>query len=249
MKLENLVAIVTGSARGIGFEVAKAYAKEGAKVVICDLNKEDCIKACNKIKEELPNAELLPLEVNVTNTEKVNNVVKTTIDKYGKIDILVNNAGITGVSPITELTDEDFYKMIDINAGGVVRFTREVSKIMINQKSGSIINTSSMVGLYGSQMQTAYSASKFAVNGITKACAKELGRYGIRVNAVCPGVVETDMVKDNVNPETKAYLNQMIPLGRTANPSELAGVYVYLASQDANYTNGAIISIDGGLVM
>ena len=121
MKLENLVAIVTGSARGIGFEVAKAYAKEGAKVVICDLNKEDCIKACNKIKEELPNAELLPLEVNVTNTEKVNNVVKTTIDKYGKIDILVNNAGITGVSPITELTDEDFYKMIDINAGGVVQ--------------------------------------------------------------------------------------------------------------------------------
>ena len=245
---DKKVALITGGTRGIGKAIAIKFAQNEYNLVLNYVSDRTNLE---ELKQEFKkyNIEVLFIKTDVSKFEECENMAKLAIEKFNKIDVLVNNAGITGVSPITELTDEDFYKMIDINAGGVVRFTREVSKIMINQKSGSIINTSSMVGLYGSQMQTAYSASKFAVNGITKACAKELGRYGIRVNAVCPGVVETDMVKDNVNPETKAYLKQMVPLGRTANPSELAGVYVYLASQDANYTNGAIISIDGGLVM
>ena len=248
MKLENLVAIVTGSARGIGFEVAKAYAKEGAKVVICDLNKEDCIKACNKIKEELPNAELLPLEVNVTNTEKVNNVVKTTIDKYGKIDILVNNAGVCFAKSLLDTTEEDFINLMNVNTNGTFRCTKEAVKYM-KETGGSIINTSSMVGTYGSPNQVPYTASKFAINGITKSCAKELGKYNIRVNAVAPGVVKTKMTEDNVNDEMEGYLKRMTPLGRAAIPSDLAGTYLYLASDLSKFTTGAIIAVDGGLVL
>ena len=146
------------------------------------------------------------------------------------------------------LTDEDFESMIDINLTGPFKCTREVAKVM-KQTGGCIINTSSLVGTYASRMQTAYVASKFGINGLTKACARELGPYGIRVNAVAPGVVQTDMVAQSVDGQMLAALKGMTPLGRVAQPDELAGAYVYLASDAASFTTGAILAVDGGIVM
>lgn len=249
MRLENKVAIITGSSRGIGLSVAKSFVREGAKVAICDLSLENCKKAVSEIERLYPDACLLPIEVDVTDSDKVRKMVDKVVDTWSTIDILVNNAGITQTKGIMDLTDDEFFSVININTGGVFRCTREVAKIMAKKGSGSIINTSSMVGIYGSPMQASYSASKFAINGLTKNGAKELGRYGIRVNAVAPGVVETDMVRESVSTEMKNQLQRMIPLGKTAGPEDLAETYVYLASDDSKYTNGTIISVDGGLVM
>ena len=180
--------------------------------------------------------------------ESIKYVVESVIDRFGGIDILINNAGITSNISLLDSTDEEFYEMFDINFFGVVSLTREVVKHMKNT-GGSIINTSSMVGMYGGRNQSAYASSKFAINGLTKSLAKELGMYNIRVNAVAPGVVGTDMVKENVSEEMKQGLLRMTPLNKMAEPSDLAGAYLYLASDLSKFTTGTIIQVDGGLVM
>ena len=218
MRLKNKVAIITGSTRGIGFAVADAFIKEGAKVAITD-------------------------------TDSVDQMVETVMKEWGRIDILVNNAGITNAKPTTEMTDEEFDSVIAIDLAGPFKCTRAVAKVMKEQKYGAIVNTSSMVGLYGSPCQASYASAKAGVIGLTKSCAKELGRFGIRVNAVAPGVVLTDMVAASVDERMMAGLQQLTPLGRAANPEELAPAYVYLASDDASFTTGAILSVDGGIVM
>ena len=190
----------------------------------------------------------MPLGVKITDSNEVKNMVEQVVSKWGYIDILVNNAGITATKSILEMTDEDFTSMMDINVTGVFKCTREVAKIM-KERGGSIINTGSMVGIYGGKMQCAYGASKFAVHGFTKSCSKELGMYNIRVNAVAPGVVGTDMVAESVSEQMLQGLKHMTPLGRMADPKELAGAYVYLASDDASFTTGTIIQVDGGIVM
>lgn len=248
MKLENKVAIITGSTKGIGYAIAKLYLKEGAKVVITGL-KDEVPEALDSLKEIYDTSNILGLELDVSNTASIKNVVSKTIEKFGKIDILVNNAGITAAKPLIDTTDEEMEKMFQINTFGVFKFIREVAPYMIEQKSGSIINTSSMVANYGGIMQTPYASSKFAVNGITKSCAKELGRYNIRVNAVAPGAVMTDMTKNSTNDTTREMLSKMTPLGRIANPDELAGAYLYLGSDDSTFTNGTIIQVDGGIVI
>ncbi|MDO5568640.1 MAG: SDR family oxidoreductase [bacterium] len=244
-KLENKVAIVTGGAKGIGFAIAEAYLEEGAYVVICDLTDE----LLNNAKEKLNNNDrLLTIRTDVTSSSDVRNMVEQVIDKYKKIDILVNNAGIVQAKSILETTDEEYERVLNVNATGTFRCIREVGKHMI-KNGGSIINTSSMISLYGGVMQVAYTASKFAINGITETCAKELGRYNIRVNAVAPGIIETDMVRDNVADEVKQKLIHAAPLGRVGTPEDLKGIYVHLASNESLYTTGAIISVDGGLIM
>ena len=248
MLLEGKVAIVTGASRGIGFAVAKAYACEGARVAVCGSREETAQKAVAQLQKLCPGAEFLPIGVDVSDADAIRAMVARAVERWGKIDILVNNAGITGAKPIFDMTDEDFESMIDINLTGPFKCTREVAKVM-KQTGGCIINTSSLVGTYASRMQTAYAASKFGINGLTKACARELGPYGIRVNAVAPGVVQTDMVAQSVDEQMLAALKGMTPLGRVAQPDELAGAYVYLASDAASFTTGAILAVDGGIVM
>lgn len=250
MNLNNKVAIITGSTRGIGKEIAKLFLKNNAKVVVCGSNIDNAKKAVEELKNELSitNDVIMPIGINMKDKENIKEVVKEVINRFEKIDILVNNAGITSNVSLLDSTDEEFEEMFQINFFGVVTLTREVVKYMKNT-GGSIINTSSMVGMYGGRNQSAYSSSKFAINGLTKSLAKELGIYNIRVNAVAPGVVGTDMVKENVSEEMKQGLLRMTPLNKMAEPSDLAGAYLYLASDASKFTTGTIIQVDGGLVM
>ena len=247
MRLKDKVAIVTGGSTGIGYSICEAYLKEGANVVIASYSENEVLKAADTLAKNYE-GKVFGIACDVKSTSDVKKVVDFTIDKFGKLDILVNNAGITNSKPTVDVTDEDFINMFDVNTFGVFRFIREVIPHM-KDNGGSIINTSSMVGTLASPMQAAYSSSKFAVNGLTKSCARELGRMNIRVNAVSPGAVMTNMVKSAVTEEQQAYLNRLCPLGRIASPEELSGVYVYLASDESSFTNGAIINVDGGIVM
>ena len=249
MRLENKVAIITGSSTtGIGYSVAKAFVNEGAKVVICGVNVDEINDAKKRMEKDCPNKEFLAVKLDVTKTEDIENVFKTTYEKWGKIDILVNNAGIAPAKSIENTTDSDFEFVMNVNTFGTFRCTREAVKYM-KESGGSIINTSSFVGIYGSPNQAAYTASKGAINAMTKSNAKELGKYKIRVNSIAPGVVMTDMVKDNCDEATIQRLNMMTPLGRGAETSDLVGLYVHLASDESTFTTGTIINIDGGLVM
>ena len=249
MRLENKVAIITGASRGIGFAIAEAFVREGAKVAVCGSRLSSAEKAVSILREKYPQAEMLPIGVNVNDTEEIKSMVSAVVDKWGRVDALVNNAGVTSTKSILEMTDEDFTSVIDINLVGPFKIIREVAKVMKDNGGGSIINTSSMVGSYGGKMQTAYSSSKFGINGLTKSCAKELGQYNIRVNAVAPGAVATDMAKEFTSDKMRQYLAMMTPLGRMAEPDELAGAYVYLASDEATFTTGTIVNVDGGIVM
>lgn len=248
MKLKEKVAIVTGGSRGIGFAIVESFVKEGAKVAICGSRMETAQTAVEKILSSYPNAEVIAIGVKVTDTDEVKKMVEQVVEKWGYIDILVNNAGITATKALIDMTDEDFNSVMDVNVTGVFKCTREVVRIM-KERGGSIINTSSLVGTYGGKMQSAYGTSKFAVNGFTKSCAKELGMYNIRVNAVAPGVVGTDMVAENVSEQMLQGLKHLTPLGRMAQPEELAGAFVYLASEDSSFTTGTIIQVDGGIVL
>ncbi len=247
MRLKDKVAIITGSTSGIGLAIAKEYLKEGAYVTICGTNQDKLNKALLELEKEYASNHFLGVICNVANTIEVENLFKEVINKFHKLDILINNAGIAPAKSIQEMTDDDFNNVININTGGTFRCTREALKYMNN--GGSIINTSSFVSLYGSVNQSGYTASKSAINGLTKACAKELGKDNIRVNAVAPGVVMTEMVKDNCNEETINRLNMMTPLKRGATTQDLVGIYVYLGSDESKFTTGTIINIDGGLVM
>ena len=247
--LKDKIAIITGSSRGIGNSIAKLYLENNAKVVICGSKKENADEAINKFVDMGFNREnMLGIGVSMTDSESIKNCVQEVINKWGRIDILVNNAGITSNVSLLDSTDEQFMEMFNINVFGVVKITREVVKFM-KETGGSIINTSSMVGINGGRNQSAYSASKFAINGLTISWAKELGMYNIRVNAVAPGVVGTDMMKSSVTDEIKNMLINMTPLRKMAEPEDLAGAYLYLGSDAANFTTGTIIKVDGGLLM
>lgn len=250
MNLDNKVVLITGSTRGIGNSIARLFLQNNAKVVICGSNIDNAKKAVEEIKNELSidDSHMMPVGLNMKDKESIKEVVNLVINQFGKIDILINNAGITSNVSLLDSTDEQFEEMFEINFFGVVTLTREVVKYM-KDIGGSIINTSSMVGMYGGRNQSAYASSKFAINGLTKSLAKELGIYNIRVNAVAPGVVGTDMVKENVSEQMKQGLLRMTPLNRMAEPNDLAGAYLYLASDLSKFTTGTIIQVDGGLVM
>ena len=250
MNLNNKVALITGSTRGIGKSIASLFLESGAKVVVCGSNIENAERAVEQIKNELNinDDNIMPIGINMKDKENIKEVVNSIIERFGKIDILVNNAGITSNVSLLDSTDEEFEEIFQINFFGVVTLTREVVKYM-KETGGSIINTSSMVGMYGGRNQSAYASSKFAINGLTKSLAKELGMYNIRVNAVAPGVVGTDMVKENVSDQMKEGLLRMTPLHKMAEPSDLAGAYLYLASDASKFTTGTIINVDGGLIM
>jgi len=246
MRLNGKVAAITGGARGIGHSTAVKFASEGAKVAVCDINAELTRQTLEEIRAHGGEAE--GFKVDVTNKEEIAAMVKSVMAKWGRIDCVVNNAGIVMDAQLKNMTDEQFDRVIDINLKGVYNCTRAVVDIMLAQQSGVILTTSSIVGLYGNFGQTNYAASKFAVIGMTKTWARELGRKGIRANAVCPGFVATPIVSkmpENVLQDMVAK----VPLGRLGRPDEIASVFAFLASDEASYINGAVISVDGGMTL
>ncbi|HWO75083.1 MAG TPA: 3-oxoacyl-ACP reductase FabG [Bacillus sp. (in: firmicutes)] len=246
MRLQDRVAIITGAAGGIGLEAAHVFASEGAKVVLADFQEEAGSKACQAIKAE--GYEALFVQVDVSKKESVEQMVKRTLEEYGTIDILVNNAGITRDAMLVKMTEEDFQRVLDVNLTGVFLCTQAVVPVMAEKRYGKIINTSSVSGVYGNVGQTNYAASKAAVVGMTKTWAKELGRKGIRVNAVAPGFIETGMV-ETVPDKVIESLKKMIPVMELGKPRDIANAYLYLASEESHYVNGTVLHVDGGIMM
>ncbi len=244
---ERRVAMVTGATRGIGKEIALELAQNGLDIAI---NYRSMQEGMEDLKKEIEayGVRCEFVGADVANFEQCENMVKETVEKFGKIDILVNNAGITKDGLIMRMKKEDFEAVIDINLIGTFNVTRNVIPYMIKQKSGRIINVSSVVGVAGNAGQTNYSASKAGIIGFTKSLAKEVASRNILVNAIAPGFIDTDMTKvlsDNV----KEGINAQIPLRRMGNPKEVAKVVKFLASEDSSYITGQVINIDGGMVM
>jgi 3-oxoacyl-[acyl-carrier protein] reductase len=246
MRLAGKVAAITGGARGIGHSTAVKFAAEGAKVAVCDINPDLMHQTLTEIRSRGGQAEAF--HVDVTDKAQIAAMVKGVMDRWGRIDCVVNNAGIVMDAQLKNMTDEQFDKVIDINLKGVYHCTRAVVDIMLAQQSGVILTTSSIVGLYGNFGQTNYAASKFAVIGMTKTWARELGRKGIRAVAVCPGFVETPLVKQ-MPAQVLADMAKKVPCGRLGRPEEIASVFAFLASDEASYINGAVISVDGGMTL
>lgn len=244
MELKNKVAVVTGGTRGIGFAIVKEYLKNGAKVVLFGSRKESVDKALNELKKENAKYEVSGMYPDLTNYKAVEEAINMVAKQYGKVDILVNNAGVSARESIFDYKPEEFDKVIALNVNAVFYGIKAVVPIMKNNGGGVIINTSSMVSLYGQPAGCAYPASKFAVNGLTKSLARELAPCGIRVNAVAPGVTDTDMVA-NLPEQIREGIKKTIPLGRIGTPEDVANAFVYLASDKASYVTGEILSVDG----
>ena len=247
MHLEGKVAIVTGASRGIGRAVAINLAQSGADVVVNYSGSEGAAQETVEAVQAL-GRKAIKIKANVANADEVAAMVEEAHKEFGHIDILVNNAGITRDGLLMRMKDEDFDAVIDINLKGVYLVTKAVSKIMMKQRSGHIINMTSVVGVMGNAGQTNYAASKAGVIGFTKSCAKELASRGITVNAIAPGFINTDMT-DVLPEKVKEAMVAEIPLGRMANAEEVATVATFLASDFANYITGQVINVDGGMVM
>lgn len=244
MRLQNKIAIVTGGSRGIGFATVKAFLREGATVVLCASRQETADKAIAQLKGEDPSAKVSAIWPDLSNYEAVKTAFDQVAQQYGAIDILVNNAGVSDSAPFTSYTDEIFDKVMDLNIKGMFHCSKAVTDQMISQGHGVILNTSSMVSRYGQPSGIAYPTSKFAVNGFTLSLARELGPKGIRVNAVAPGITETDMMKA-VPKEMIDPLIAQIPLRRLGQPEDIANAFVFLASEEASYITGVVLSVDG----
>lgn len=244
MELKNKLAVVTGGTRGIGLAIVRAYLKEGAKVVLFGSRKESVDKAVATLKKENAKFEVEGMYPNLTNYVELENAINAIAKKYGKIDILVNNAGVSAMESIYTYNPADFDKVMALNVNAVFYGSKAVAPIMKANGGGVIINTSSMVSLYGQPSGCAYPASKFAVNGLTKSLARELAKDNIRVNAVAPGVTDTDMVA-NLPEQMREGVKKTIPLGRIGTPEDVANAFVYLASEKASYVTGEILSVDG----
>ncbi len=252
MLLKDKVCIITGGAAGIGKATAEKFAAEGAKVVICDVNEE----AGNALAKELGNDASF-WKVNVVDRQEVQDWIDEVAKRYGRIDVLINNAGITRDGQfikfkegevVGQMSEEAFDAVIAVNLKGVFNCTQAVVPYMIKQGGGSIVSASSVVGLYGNFGQTNYAATKFAVIGMTKTWARELGKYQIRVNAVAPGFILTEMVQ-KMPEKVLEGMAAGTPLKRLGKPEEIANVYAWLASDESSYIHGTVISVDGGIVL
>ena len=252
MRLKDKVCLITGGAAGIGKVTAQRFASEGAKVVICDVNRE----AGEALAAELGSDASFSV-VNVADRAEVQAWVDGVVARYGRVDVLINNAGITRDAMFVKVKDGQLVKQMEeaafdlvmnVNLKGVFNCAQAVAPYMIKQGSGVIINSSSVVGLYGNIGQTNYVATKAGVIGFTKVWARELGRYGIRVNAVAPGFIMTEMVQ-KMPEDVLAGMRSRTPLGRLGEPVEIANTFLWLSSDEASYVHGATISVDGGIVI
>ena len=244
MRLKDKVAVITGGSRGIGYATAKAFLKEGAVVVIAASNDTSVQKAADQLRQEFPESKIGAISPNLASLEDVREAFQYVRENFGCVDILVNNAGVSESTPFIEYTEEAFDKVMDLNVKGVFNATRAAAECMVAKGSGVILSTSSMVSIYGQPSGFAYPASKFAVNGLTVSLARELGPKGIRVNAVAPGITETDMMKA-VPKEVIDPMIKQIPLRRLGQPEDIANAFVFLASEEASYITGVVLSVDG----
>lgn len=242
--LKDKVAVVTGGTRGIGLAIVRTYLEQGARVVLFGSRQETADKAVSELLEENPSYPVSGLAPDLSDYASVEAAMKQVADQFGHIDILVNNAGISAREPLYDYKPEDFDRIMDLNVKAVFYGSKAAAPYMKAQGGGCIINTSSMVSLYGQPSGCGYPASKFAVNGLTKSLARELGRDHIRVNAVAPGVTRTDMVAA-LPEEMVKRVSAGIPMGRVGEPEEVANVFLFLASELASYVTGAVISVDG----
>jgi 3-oxoacyl-[acyl-carrier protein] reductase len=243
MRLTDKVSIITGAGQGIGRATALKFAAEGAKVAVCDINSAAVDDTVEAIRRE--GGEAAGFYVDVTDKDSISRMVAGVMAKWGRIDTLVNNAGIVQDAQFKKMTDEQFERVIDVNLKGVYHCTKAVVDIMLEQNSGVILNASSIVGLYGNFGQTNYAATKFGVIGMVKTWARELGRKGIRANAICPGFIHTPILNSMPEKIVK-MMEDRVPLGRLGRPEEIANTYAWLASDEASYINGAVIEVSGG---
>lgn len=243
-RVKDKVIIITGGAGGIGKETAKLLAKEGAKVVIFDINENRLTEA----KKEIEKYGIVEaIKADVTDFKSVSDAVNKVYEKFGKIDVLINNAGITRDGFLSKMDLEDWNKVIAVNLTGVFNTTKAVVPYMLEREKGNIISISSVVGVYGNIGQTNYAASKAGIIGMTKTWAKELGRKGIRANAVAPGFIKTEMTA-KVPEKVINIMIEKTPLGRMGEPEDVANLLLFLSSDESSFINGQVIGVDGGLI-
>ena len=241
--LKEKVAIITGGTRGIGLETAKKFLENNAKVAILGSREESTNKAIKELKEINNNYQVIGFYPNLTNESEIKDTFNKIEKYFGKIDILVNNAGLSSSTPILSYTEEELNNLIDINIKGVFLCSKNIVP-HLEKNGGVILNTSSMVSIYGQPSGSMYPTSKFAVNGLTKSLARELAPKNIRVNAVAPGIIETDMVK-KLPKEVIEPLIKTIPLSRIGKPEDIANAFLFLASDMSSYITGEILQVDG----
>jgi 3-oxoacyl-[acyl-carrier protein] reductase len=246
MRLKDKTAVITGSANGIGLAAARKFVQEGCKVIMADYDESKGTAEAKTLQDQ--GGDAVFYQVDVANRESVNSLVEKVFQEFGRIDILVNNAGITRDGMMAKLSEDDFQSVLDVNLTGVFHCTQAFLPVIINSGSGKIINTASASGLFGNVGQTNYAASKAAVIGMTKTWAKEFGPKGINVNAVAPGVIETEMTA-KIPDKVKAQMNALIPLGKFGKPEDAANAYLFLASDESDYINGIVLEVDGGIMM
>jgi 3-oxoacyl-[acyl-carrier protein] reductase len=247
MNLEGRVALVTGASRGIGREIALELARRGANVAVNYSGSEAKANEVVDLIKEI-GQDAFAVQADVSNSEAVTNMVQSTIDRFGKLDILINNAGITRDNLLMRMKEEEWDDVININLKGVFLVTKAVTRQMMKQRYGRIINVASIVGVCGNPGQANYVAAKAGVIGLTKTSAKELATRNITVNAIAPGFITTDMT-DKLTEDVKAEMLRVIPLARFGEPKDIAKVAAFLASEDSNYMTGQTLHVDGGMVM
>ncbi|MBU3177100.1 3-oxoacyl-[acyl-carrier-protein] reductase [Clostridium estertheticum] len=247
LMLKGKTAVVTGASRGIGRAIALKLAKHGANVVV---NYRNSVEAVQEVVKEIEalGVKVLAIQADISSYTDVENMIKKSVEEFGSIDILVNNAGITKDGLLMRMKEADFDSVIDINLKGAFNCTRHVAAIMLKQRSGRIINISSVSGLTGNAGQVNYSAAKAGIIGMTKSVAREFGSRGVTCNAVAPGYIQTDMTED-LPAKVKDTIMGTIPLKRLGRPEDVANVVAFLATDDAAYITGQVINVDGGMVM
>lgn len=241
MRLKDRVALITGGARGIGLATAQVFIREGAKVAIVDVDADAVAEATQELGDAA-----IGFVMDVTDRKSVESGVERVRKEFGSLDILVNNAGIIKDAQLAKMEEKDFDAVVSVNLKGVFNTTQVVSEVMVEQGRGVILNASSVVALYGNFGQTNYVATKAGVIGMTKTWARELGRKGVRVNAVAPGFIKTRMT-EGIPEKVMDKLSAMVPMKRMGEPEEIANAYLFLASDEASYINGHVLSVDGGV--
>ena len=244
MKLKDKIAIITGGSRGIGYATAEKFLREGAAVAITASSQENADKAVAQLQEAFPDSKIMGISPDLTRLTSVEEAFRQVVETFGRLDILVNNAGVSERTPFVQYTEETFDKVMDLNVKGIFTASRAAVEYMEPQGGGVILTTSSMVSIYGQPSGFAYPASKFAVNGMTLSLARELGPKGIRVNAVAPGITETDMMKAVPKSVIEPMIAQ-VPLRRLGRPQDIANAFAFLASDEASYITGVVLSVDG----